>query len=150
MAGFLGFTAVVIYLLIVSDPKYVGIDISELNGGSEIRLHKLELRDELDKVNRIKDADSIIAAVPGSADEIYFAPKAEQKEGPAFQKKGEASSPAEIINEEEATKAVAGNKLVNKAADERIGFFKAWTLHKVALYACFFFTSKMAVYCLIL
>ena len=58
MAGILAFTAFVIYILLVSDPKYVGISINELQG-SEIRLHKLESGHRLmnDKVNKVKDAD---------------------------------------------------------------------------------------------
>ena len=50
----------------------------------------------------------------------------------------------------EAPAAVAENKKTDKKEDERIGFFKAWTLPKVALYAGVFFCSKMAVYCLLL
>lgn len=67
-----------------------------------------------DKVNKIKDADTIIAGVPGSADEIYFAPKSEQIEGPSQVKKGDASSQVEVENDSEKSAAVAGNKKADK------------------------------------
>jgi sugar phosphate permease len=41
MAGILCFVALVIWIFLVSDPKYLGITIQELTG-KEIKLHKLE------------------------------------------------------------------------------------------------------------
>ena len=86
MAGILIFTAVVIYILLVSDPKYVNIDIAELQGGSEIRLHKLESGLAIEKkVNKIIDADMIAAGAQAKkADDMFFGSKSEQKEGPAL------------------------------------------------------------------
>ena len=85
MAGILLFTAVVIYVLLVSDPKYVNIDIAELQGGSEIRLHKLEsgLAKE-NKVNKIIDADMVAAGAQATKADDSIGSKSEQKEGPAL------------------------------------------------------------------
>ena len=76
MAGILLFTAVVIYVLLVSDPKYVNIDIAELQGGSEIRLHKLESGLAIEKkVNKIIDADMIAAGAQAKKADDFFGSK---------------------------------------------------------------------------
>ena len=76
MAGILIFTAVVIYVLLVSDPKYVNIDIAELQGGSEIRLHKLESGLAIEKkVNKIIDADMIAAGAQANKADDFFGSK---------------------------------------------------------------------------
>ena len=52
-----------------------------------------------DKVNKIKDADTIVAGVPASANEVDFASKSEEIEGPSQVKKGDASSQVEVEND---------------------------------------------------